>query len=266
MNAGARKQSAAAPVTREADVVAAAPKAEQADFQPLYAQVKTLLLKRIASGAWKPGEVLPSEFELASSYKVSQGTVRKALMALEADRLIVRRQGRGTFVARHTSQETLFHFFRMVGADGTRLEPSSVVLSQRTVSAKAEQASIFSVEAGAALHAIVRVRQFGGIPAIFERVFVLAASMPGLSLKLGSVMTEELYVIYEETFGISVARASERLTAVAATAEEARHLHLPPGTPMLQVRRLAHDVGGACVELRISRCNTQLGQYAAEVY
>jgi len=239
---------------------------DHADFQPLYAQVKTLLLKRIASGAWKPGEMLPSEFELAAAYKVSQGTLRKALMALEADRLIVRRQGRGTYVARHSREETLFHFFRMVDTDDTRLKPTSIVLSQRTVSAKAEQASYLSVEPGTKLHAIIRVREFGGVPSVFERIFVPATLMPGLSLKINAIMEEEMYVIYEETFGISVARASERITAVPAGPEEAQHLQLAPGAPLLQILRLARDIGGICVELRVSRCNTQLARYAAEVY
>ena len=100
------------------------------EYHPLYAQVKALLVKRIGSGAWKPGEMLPSEFELAAEYNVSQGTVRKALTALETDRLIVRRQGRGTYVARHSRDQTLFHFFRMVGLDDYRLVPTSIVLTQ----------------------------------------------------------------------------------------------------------------------------------------
>ena len=76
--------------------------------------VRDLLMKRIGSGGWKPGEMLPSEFQLAAQYNVSQGTVRKALNALEADKLIVRRQGVGASVARHTRDDALLHFFRMV--------------------------------------------------------------------------------------------------------------------------------------------------------
>src|ERR671911_634442 len=112
-----------------------------AEFQPLYAQVKNLLVKRIGSGAWKPGDLLPSEFELAAEYNVSQGTVRKALMPWEADLLIGRRKGGATYVARHTSDDTLFHFFRMVGLDDRRLTPSSVVLRQCTQHSTPEQAA-----------------------------------------------------------------------------------------------------------------------------
>jgi GntR family transcriptional regulator len=236
-----------------------------AEFQPLYAQVKNLLVKRIGSGAWKPGELLPSEYELAAEYNVSQGTVRKAMMALEADRLIVRRQGRGTYVARHTSDDTLFHFFRMVGLDDRRLTPSSVVLRQCTQHSTPEQAALLSLSAGEMLHAIVRVRHFDGVPAIFERIFVPVGLMPNLKVKLGEEMDEEMYVIYQDRFGISIARATERLAAVAATAEDALHLRLEVNAPLLQICRIAHDVNGSHIELRVSRCNTTHSRYAAEV-
>lgn len=238
---------------------------QQPKLQPLYAQVKALLVQRIASGAWKPGQMLPSEFELASIYNVSQGTVRKALIALEADSLIVRRQGRGTYVARHTRERALFHFFRMVDVRNHRQTPSSIVLTHRIAKAKPEQASLLEIEHGTTLHVVVRVRQFDGVPAIFEKIFIPVALMPDLSLPMGTVMEDEMYVIYEERFGITVARASERLTAVAAAREEAAHLQVTPGTPLLQILRLARDVGGSCVELRVSRCNSAFTEYAAEL-
>jgi GntR family transcriptional regulator len=236
-----------------------------AEFQPLYAQVKNLLVKRIGSGAWRPGELLPSEFELAAEYNVSQGTVRKAMMALEADRLIVRRQGRGTYVARHSSDDTLFHFFRMVGLDDRRLTPSSVVLRQCTQRSTPEQATLLSVAAGEMLHAIVRVRHIDGVPAISERIFVPVGLMPNLKVKLSEEMDEEMYVIYQDRFGISIARATERLAAIAATAEDALHLRLEVNAPLLQICRVAHDVNGRAIELRVSRCNTTHTRYAAEV-
>jgi GntR family transcriptional regulator len=239
--------------------------AHQPKLEPLYAQVKALLVQRIASGSWKPGQMLPSEFELASTYNVSQGTMRKALINLEADRLIVRRQGRGTYVARHTRERALFHFFRMVDAGDRRQTPSSIVLSHRMIKARPDQAALLEVDPGTMLHAVVRVRQFGGIPAIFERIFIPVALMPRLILPKAAVMEDEMYVIYEESFGITVARASERLTAVPAGREEAIHLQVAPGVPLLQITRLARDVGGSCVELRVSCCNSALTRYAAEV-
>src|SRR5919202_6832930 len=81
-------------------------------YRPLYRQVRALLVRRLAEGVWQPGQLLPSEGQLAAELGVSQGTVRKALDALTAERLLVRRQGRGTFVAEH--EDGTFHFFRLV--------------------------------------------------------------------------------------------------------------------------------------------------------
>jgi GntR family transcriptional regulator len=235
------------------------------EYQPLYAQVKALLLRRIGSGGWKPGEMLPNENELAAEYNVSQGTVRKALMALETEKMLVRRQGVGTFVARHSRDQALFQFFRIVGLDDSRLTPTSTVLTQRTMRAKGDQAARLKVDPGAALHAIVRIRHLNGVPAIFERIFVPVTLMPDLAIEEGKDMGDEMYVIYQERFGISIARVAERLAAVTASAEEARHLKLEVDAPILEVSRVALDVNGRPVELRISRCDTTRTRYAADI-
>jgi GntR family transcriptional regulator len=125
--------------------------ANRAKFQPLYAQVKDLIVKRISSGAWQPGTLIPNEFQLADEFHVSQGTVRKALIALEADKLITRRQGRGTYVAHHTSERMLFQFFRMVGRDSEPLVPASKPLSQTIAKANGEQARALGIKTGSNL-------------------------------------------------------------------------------------------------------------------
>jgi DNA-binding transcriptional regulator YhcF (GntR family) len=111
---------------------------EGPDFRLLYAQVRELMVRRIAGGAWRPGDLLPSEFRLAAELGVSQGTVRKALDELAAENLVVRRQGRGTFVAAHDAQRELFRFFRLADADGRRPTPTSRQLSVRRERADAE--------------------------------------------------------------------------------------------------------------------------------
>ena len=73
-------------------------------FSPLYQQIKALLLQSLEQGEWNAGEMIPSEVELASRYKVSQGTVRKAVDELAADNLLVRRQGEGR-LSRHTKKQ-----------------------------------------------------------------------------------------------------------------------------------------------------------------
>jgi GntR family transcriptional regulator len=145
------------------------------------------------------------------------------------------------------------------------LIPTSIVLTQRVLRATRDQALRLSIEPATALHAIVRVRYLNGMPAIFERLFVPVALMPDLAVVEGEEMGDEMYVIYQERFGVSVARVTERLFAVASTAEEARRLKLKVGAPLLEISRVAFDVNGRPVELRISRCDTTQSYYAAEV-
>ena len=241
-------------------------RAASAEFQPLYAQVKDLLVRRIALGAWLPGAMLPNEFQLAAEYRVSQGTVRKALLAMESDQLIVRLQGKGTYVAQHTKQRALYHFFRIVGLDGSQQIPTSHVLERKVQKATKQQASLLSIAAGSSLHAIKRLRDFDAEPVIFERIFVPLEFMPDLAVPIGVQRDEEMYVIYQQQFNIMIVRATERLAAVAATPEEARLLRLDKGAPLIEITRQARDVSGRTVELRISRVETAKCRYAAEIY
>ncbi|HQT67809.1 MAG: GntR family transcriptional regulator [Rhodospirillales bacterium 20-60-12] len=247
-------------------MIAQPPKSEiAAEFQPLYAQVKSLMVQRIGSGQWLPGEMIPNEFQLAAEFNVSQGTVRKALIALEADKLIVRRQGRGTYVARHTRQQTLFQFFRMVGLDGLTVTPVSKPLSHKQQPATRDQAKWLGINPGEMLHAIIRVRYFGNDPAIFERIFVPMSLMPDLMIKPGHDMIDEMYVIYQERYRITIAHASEKLAAVGAARDEARHLKIEQHFPLLETTRIARDVNGRIIELRISHYKTTDYRYATEV-
>ena len=87
-------------------------------FSPLYQQIKTLILQSLQAGEWKPGEAIPSETELAARFRVSQGTVRKAIDELAAENLLIRRQGKGTFVATHVEQQVQYRFLKLVPDSG----------------------------------------------------------------------------------------------------------------------------------------------------
>lgn len=225
-------------------------------FRPLYAQVAELLTERIGSGRWKPGAPLPSEFRLADELKVSQGTVRKALDEMASKNLLVRRQGRGTFVAQHSAQTAHFRFFPLVDEAGVKEMPTSTVLAQKTGRAERQEAEALGLPARAPVHRILRLRRLAGRTVVVERITLSAALFDGLALPIGTEMLEELYVVYEQQFGVTVARADEQLRAVPASAEDARHLGLAAGTPLLEVRRVARDLYGAPLELRIDRCDT----------
>jgi len=224
-------------------------------FKPLYQQVKDLLIERLIGGYWKPGDLLPSEMQLAEELGVSQGTVRKALDEMTAGNLLVRRQGRGTYVAEHDQEHALFHFFKMTDRAGQPLVPESRVLRLSRGRARAAESARLRLGSAAEVIRITRVRSVAGRPAIFERIVLPAALFPRLDDKRD--LPNTLYTLFARDYGVTIARAEERLSAVAAESDAAKHLELTPGAPLLAIDRVALGLDGQPVEWRISLCDTR---------
>lgn len=231
-------------------------------FRPLYRQIKDVLIGRIAAGAWRAGEAIPSEFEIAAELGASQGTVRKALDEMTAERLVVRRQGRGTYVARHDDARILFQFFKLVPDEGDRQFPDSRVLSIVVDSGEREETDRLALARGSRVVRLVRERSISGKVVILERI-VLSAS-PFEPLSEGEV-PNNLYDLYATRFGVTVGGGTERLKAVAAEDEEARSLGVETGAPLLLVDRVATDLSGRPVEWRRSVCRTDEVHYLSEL-
>lgn len=234
-------------------------------FKPLYAQVKDQLIRRLVDRTWQPGMSLPSEQELARQLSVSQGTVRKALDAMTAENLLVRRQGRGTFVAEPEDSRILFQFFRLAAddTDATGAFPDSKLLGWAQDAADKDQADALDLEIGATVWLIERVRQLLGKPLLTETIAIPADAFPGFEQL--TEIPNNVYQLYSARWGITIAKADERLKAVAATDEDARHLNCEVGEPLLAIRRIARDLEEKPVELRLSRCLTRDMHYAANL-
>src|SRR4249919_376004 len=146
-------------------------------FRPLYLQIRDLLLRDMETRQWRPGEALPSEIELAARFGVAQGTVRKAIDALAANNLVVRRQGKGTFVATHTEEKTsLFRFLRIRRSDGREEYPASRVLDVRRGKASTEVARLLELKPGTPVIVLRRVLEYAGEPVVLDEI-VLPAPM-----------------------------------------------------------------------------------------
>jgi GntR family transcriptional regulator len=227
--------------------------------RPLYAQVRAVLLDRMIKGLWKAGDSLPSEILLAAELGVSQGTVRKALDDLVGQNLLVRRQGRGTFVNGHNPQRSLFHFFKLVSDRGEHRLPVSQVLEIETSIARAEEIAALELKRNSKVVRVTRIRSLGGRPTIFERISVSAALFPGLGQE--GPLPNTLYALDADRFGVTVAEAREQLRAVAANVSVARKLGIATGSPLLEIRRVAVGLDGKPVELRVSLCETRTCRY-----
>lgn len=222
-------------------------------FRPLYRQVRDILVKRIADGVWQPGQVLPSEPEIAADLGVSHGTVRKALDEMTAENLVVRRQGRGTFVAKHDDERILFQFFKLIPDTGERQFPESRVLNVTTCTDAAATAAL-RLEPDEPVLQLERVRSLNGRTCVFERIALPAMLFPGLQNR---EVPNNLYELYATEFGVTIGRASERLKAVAATEREASALGTRVGEPLLQIDRIAYALDGRRAEWRVSLCRTE---------
>lgn len=241
----------------------AASEATKVGFNPLYIQVRDMFVQRMAQGVWGPGDVLPSEQELAGEIGVSQGTVRKALDDLADRNLVVRRQGRGTFVAEHDEARILFRFLKIVPDDGAPVFPVSRILSAERRRASAEERLRLELEEDAEVIHVRRIRLLGGRPVIAETVTLPARIFPGLA---EGAIPNNLYGLYAAEFGVTIAKAVERIKAVVLAPDEATTLEVAPGHPALHIDRLALSIEGAPVELRVSLCVTDICHYRSDLY
>lgn len=230
-------------------------------FHPLYLQVKELLIQRVLSGDWKPGEILPSEMKLAAEYQVSQGTVRKALEEMAAEHLVVRHQGKGTFVsARET--ETPVHFFSIVGRDDGPVSIGAPVSFDWTVGEASEkERAELDLSHGEQVYRIFRVRPVNGEPALIERIVISERRFRGLPEMLRKAARMNAYLIMETEFGVIAVRAEESLEAIAATSQDAEELGVAVGAPLLKVTRIAYALDGRPVESRRMRFSTDKLHY-----
>jgi GntR family transcriptional regulator len=235
-------------------------------FTPLYQQIKALLEKSLETREWRPGEAIPSEIELAARFRVSQGTVRKAIDALAADNLVVRRQGKGTFVATHTeAQASTFRFLRIRRNDGRPEYPASRLLDVRRAKASAEAARLLDLRPADPVIVLRRVLEYSGEPAVLDEITLPAALFRGLTKAKYDAYRGSMYGFFETQFGVRMLKAQERLRAVAADAAAAAILAVPVGTPLLAVDRVTSTYGDRPVEFRRGLCVTRHHHYLNEL-
>lgn len=234
-------------------------------FSPLYQQIKALMVRELQAGTWRPGEAIPSETELALRFKVSQGTVRKAIDELATENLLVRRQGRGTFVATHAEQTTQYRFLRLQSDDGEASGTQRQFIDCRRLRAPADVARALGLRSGDAAIQIKRVLSLRGAPVVFDEIWLPAAPFKGLTAEKLSGYRGPMYGLFESEFGVRMIRAEEKIRAVAAEGQAAELLAVSAGTPLLSVERLSLSYGDKPVELRRGLYNTSAHHYRNEL-
>jgi len=234
-------------------------------FRPLYEQIKILLTQSLVAGEWKPGEAIPSEIGLAARYRVSQGTVRKAIDVLSSEHILVRRQGKGTFVASHNEPSYQYRFLRVLPDSGEKPHPTNLFFGLERGKASGEAARALGLKPGSATLGFKRVMSFEGRPVILDEIVFEATQFPGLTLAELEEFNGSVYSFYESVFGVRMIRAEERLRAVAADSVASAHLKVATGAPLLCVDRIAFTYGDKPVEWRRGLCVTDGFSYFNEL-
>ena len=237
-------------------------------FSPLYQQIKGLILQSLQSGEWKPGEAIPSEMDLAARFRVSQGTVRKAIDELAAENLVVRRQGKGTFVATHAEQHVQYRFLKLLPDTGdARVEGPAqrTVIDCRRVRASADVARALALRSGDAVMQAKRILSFAGVPTILEDIWLPGQAFKGLTAEQLANYQGPTYAMFELDFGVRMVRAQEKIRAVLPDAEQAQLLQITANTPLLSVERIAYTYNDVPMELRRGLYLTDTHHYRNEL-
>jgi GntR family transcriptional regulator len=234
-------------------------------FQPLYMQIKSVLTESLIAGEWKPGESLPSEMQLADRYGVSQGTVRKAIDALAKENIVIRRQGKGTFVSTHKEEKSKLRFLRLTSADGSKELLENKLLECNRIKVNSDIHKLTGLKMGTTVIEIKRLLTFSQRPVILDYIIIEAKHFRGLNAAKINENNGSLYSMYETLYNLPMVGADEKLTAVMASAEEAKLLNITPGYPLLRIERIAHTYGERPIEWRVGLCVTDEHHYRNEL-
>ena len=234
-------------------------------MNPLYIQIKKRITESLVSGLWHPGQSIPSEIELAQSYNVSQGTVRKAIDELAAEKILIRRQGKGTFVASHNEEHNQLRFLRLTSSLGDKEKLDNKLITFEKEKASNGLAKTLGINSASTVVSIKRVLTFNEKPLILDLIKVPAASFRGLTP--GKIIEKKgsMYRMYEADFGIQMLHAKEKIRAVTASPEAAELLGVSIGSPILSVERTSFTYDNKAIEWRLGLCLTENHHYATEL-
>lgn len=218
--------------------------------RPLYLQVRDVLVQRIVVGHWKPGATLPNETQLAQQLGISIGTVRKALDLMEVERIVTRRQGRGTFVNDYGAAETTFPFSMFHNPEGRRISGQKRGRSMARMPASAEEATRLGLRRGDEVIRVERLREHQGQIFMTEVCLLPAKFFQRFPDDFGSYRLSAL----AQLNSILVGRADERVDIVAANESDARDLDVAEGTPLLRLDRVIFSDHEDVLEWRVAHC------------
>ena len=229
---------------------------------PLYVQLRTDLTRRIARGDWKRGENIPNELDLAREYGLSPGTVRKALDWMEEVHLIVRQQGRGTFVATASSDDINRRFDRLRTLTGKPVRLEMQDIESGIGAATFEEAEHLAIAPDAPVYRLARKGSARGKPMLLERLTVALGTFPSLERPAARYDLAEL----AQADGVLLGYGTESLSLVSCEAAIAGHLGLADGRRVILLERTISTIENQPAEWRQCWCDLEGYRYQVELH
>jgi GntR family transcriptional regulator len=206
----------------------------------LYFQLYDILHRDIKEGVYKPGDLLPTENELIKKFGISRVTVRKALDLLTNDGLIAKRRGYGTFVQNQKLEQTLtriLHFSSEMEKQGRKTSTS--MLANETILANWTIADALNVPEATELIHVNRIRYADGTPMCMENAYLIREKCPQV---VGNDFSRHsLRSFLADNYNIIWSHARQKIFAINATSELARHLRIKQGDPLIYIERVSYD-------------------------
>ena len=234
-------------------------------MDPLYEEVKKKITQSLIQGEWVPGEAIPSEIELANIYDVSQGTVRKAIDDLSAESILVRRQGKGTYVATHNEENIQLRFLRLTSNFGLKEKLDNQLISFSKEKATNKLAKILNINPASTIISLTRILTFNEKPLILDVIKIPAQSFRGLTAEMVVEKKGSMYRMYETDFGVRMLRADEKIKAISANSKSSSLLNIKENSPLLSVERLSYTYDNKPLEWRLGLCITDNHFYRSEL-
>ncbi|MBI5302646.1 MAG: GntR family transcriptional regulator [Chloroflexi bacterium] len=206
---------------------------------PLYQQLASALRHQIETGKLKPGAMLPPESILTRQFQVSRITARQALDLLVAEGLIIRKQGKGTFVCPPKIQQDLSSLRGFAELMATRgAEQKMQVLAFEMVLPDQRVAESLRVTSGEQVLRIKRRHLLKGNPIAYAIIYLPREL--GQRFTINQVSQTPIYSLLTEKARVEIKRATQVVRAIGADQDAATVLKLPRGAPVMMVERITY--------------------------
>ncbi|MGE5403655.1 MAG: GntR family transcriptional regulator [Candidatus Saccharibacteria bacterium] len=207
---------------------------------PLYVQLREILRREIEEGKWEVGDQIPGEQDLVNQYGVARATVRQAIMDLVNEGLLFRKQGRGTFVCRTRRLDTIEPLVSFSAEMTSRgITPGSQLLEKGTPPSMPQQVTDL-MGPDTRIFYLARLRTADGVPMAIEYSYFNEETVPDLERE---DLEGSLYQLLAHRRQMQVKRVAQSIGTDLADAEQAKILHISPGSPVLTLERTMYTTG-----------------------